>query len=286
MLMDGTFGTNKWKFALTTIMVVNDQNHGVPVAFFVHSSQSADTIKRCLEALANRLGEDFRPSVMVIDDAAAEIAAVRESVWYEVCSAWSPLGSPPFGCVCAHPLGVHSEGRVAGGVRLAGHDALGASRGLRWHDGSRWDGRGLGANGGFWHRTASQGPGKHQGVLVRVARQARVAEESAHEGEQLLGPTRSDEGGVGRARLHRAGGGQAEVRGAPAAMGACPSGGPPHCEHHTHAQCCSRRSPPSAARVQNNADLQQWRARGHRRKRSRHSCSTCGTTGRRSCRCG
>ena len=80
VLMDGTFGTNKWKFALTTIMVVNDQGHGVPVAFFVHSSQSAATIQSCLEALADRLGAD-RPSVMVIDDAAAEIAAVRESVW-------------------------------------------------------------------------------------------------------------------------------------------------------------------------------------------------------------
>ena len=120
MLMDGTFGTNKWKFALTTIMVVNDQNHGVPVAFFVHSSQSADTIKRCLEALANRLGEDFRPSVMVIDDAAAEIAAVRESVWYEVCSAWSPLGSPRLrGCACSPAWGTLLGG-PGGGWREAG----------------------------------------------------------------------------------------------------------------------------------------------------------------------
>jgi hypothetical protein len=94
VLMDGTFGTNKWKFALTTIMVVNDQNHGVPVAFFVHSSQSADTIKRCLEALATRLGDGFMPSVMVIDDAAAEIAAVRESVW---CAT---LGAPSDRLVC------------------------------------------------------------------------------------------------------------------------------------------------------------------------------------------
>ena len=91
MLMDGTFGTNKWKFCLTTMMVVTPENHGIPVAFFIHSSQTSAVMTQCLDALARHVGAAQRPAVVVVDDAAAEIAAIEESVW----RAPSPPSRPP-----------------------------------------------------------------------------------------------------------------------------------------------------------------------------------------------
>ncbi len=81
MLMDGTFGTNKYKFHLTTLMVIDDENHGVPVAFIIHSNASADTMVKALDAFAEAVGVENRPSVVIMDDAAAEISAVKASKW-------------------------------------------------------------------------------------------------------------------------------------------------------------------------------------------------------------
>ena len=81
VLMDGTNGVVKWKYALTTLMVITKSGFGIPVAWIVHSSNSAETIRKALDALATKMGPDFQPSVMIIDDAAAEIAAVQDSQW-------------------------------------------------------------------------------------------------------------------------------------------------------------------------------------------------------------
>jgi hypothetical protein len=81
VLMDGTFGTNKWKFHLTTLMVVDDNNHGVPVGWILHSNASAQTLKKALDALADNVGMENRPAVVVMDDAIGEIKAVEASKW-------------------------------------------------------------------------------------------------------------------------------------------------------------------------------------------------------------
>ena len=80
--MDGTFGTNKYKYHLTTLMVVDDHNHGVPVGWILHSNASAQTIKKALNALADNVGMEYRPAIVVMDDAIGEINAVEASKWY------------------------------------------------------------------------------------------------------------------------------------------------------------------------------------------------------------
>lgn len=79
--MDGTNGVNKHKYALTTLMVITKSGFGIPVAWIIHSSNSAETIGKALGAVAAEMGDQFTPSVVLIDDAAAEISAVQQSEW-------------------------------------------------------------------------------------------------------------------------------------------------------------------------------------------------------------
>lgn len=81
ILVDGTHGTNKYKFCLTTVMVIDDHNRAIPVAFFLHSSQSELVLNTFFNRLAEELGSDFRPAVAIVDDAIAEINALQNSTW-------------------------------------------------------------------------------------------------------------------------------------------------------------------------------------------------------------
>jgi len=94
IMIDATFGTNKWKFPLTTFMVVDENNHGVPVAWAIHSAEDSGTILHCFDALAIKTKEmkpNFVPREVLIDDAAAEILAQTNSIWgkagvpYKLC---------------------------------------------------------------------------------------------------------------------------------------------------------------------------------------------------------
>lgn len=81
VLMDATNSTNKWKFALTTLLVITDAGFGIPVAWIIHSNNEAETLQKALDALDKRMGESFQPSVMIIDDAVAEIKAIQACAW-------------------------------------------------------------------------------------------------------------------------------------------------------------------------------------------------------------
>lgn len=81
LLMDATSSTNKWKYSLTTLLVITDAGFGIPVAWVIHSNDEADTLQRALDALAAKMGEQFQPSVMIIDNAAAEIKAIEACAW-------------------------------------------------------------------------------------------------------------------------------------------------------------------------------------------------------------
>jgi hypothetical protein len=81
ILLDGTFGTNKYKFCLSTLMVVDDFGHGIPVGWLIHSSMSEASMLTMLDSLATRMGEGFTPSVVIVDDAQAEINAVKHGIW-------------------------------------------------------------------------------------------------------------------------------------------------------------------------------------------------------------
>jgi hypothetical protein len=79
--MDATAGTNKYKFALSTIMVFVPDGPALPVAWLLHSSNSEATLLQAVNALAERLGPRFTPSVVLLDDALAEINAIKKSAW-------------------------------------------------------------------------------------------------------------------------------------------------------------------------------------------------------------
>lgn len=84
-MLDGTFGTNKYKFCLSTLMVITEKNKAIPVGWLIHSSLSGQSMQRMLDALARHMGEHtFCPSVVIVDDSQAEINALEDdSIWCE-----------------------------------------------------------------------------------------------------------------------------------------------------------------------------------------------------------
>lgn len=131
MLLDGTFGTNKYKFCLSTLMVINDKNKAIPVAWMIHSSQSEQSMKLMLDKLAVHMGEDFKPSVVIVDDAQAEINAVKHGIWcghadtrkekeHISVTAWASFVAPRFiitapstepSHICVHITGASGDAR-------------------------------------------------------------------------------------------------------------------------------------------------------------------------------
>ena len=83
LLVDATFGTNKYKFALTTGMVLTGTGEGIPVFWVIHSSSTEAVLKMALDEVAKRMDRDgeYKPSVVIIDDCQAEINAVKNGVW-------------------------------------------------------------------------------------------------------------------------------------------------------------------------------------------------------------
>jgi len=55
LIMDSTFGTNNLKFPLTTVMVVDDHNNGIPVAWLMSSSESIESVSKFLTAFRSRV---------------------------------------------------------------------------------------------------------------------------------------------------------------------------------------------------------------------------------------
>lgn len=91
IIMDATAGTNKWKFHLTTLMVINKQTgRGIPVAWIIHKYEDAFVIRAALDNLAKKAGgsddlseciRNFCPSYMLIDACAKETKAITECAW-------------------------------------------------------------------------------------------------------------------------------------------------------------------------------------------------------------
>lgn len=53
--MDATFGTNNMKFPLTTLLVVDDYNNGIPVAFFFASRETHELLAAFLDAVTAKV---------------------------------------------------------------------------------------------------------------------------------------------------------------------------------------------------------------------------------------
>jgi hypothetical protein len=53
--MDATFGTNNMKFPLTTLLVVDEHNYGIPVAFFFASRETHELLAAFLDAVTAKI---------------------------------------------------------------------------------------------------------------------------------------------------------------------------------------------------------------------------------------
>ena len=62
-------------------MVIDEKGHGLPVGWLIHSNGTEATMLTMLDKVAGAMGDDFTPSVVIVDDAQAEINAVRYGVW-------------------------------------------------------------------------------------------------------------------------------------------------------------------------------------------------------------
>eukprot|EP01018_Ginkgo_biloba_P039103 Gb_31314 [translate_table: standard] len=75
---DSTFGTNKLKYPLFTLLVFETHKNGLPVAWIISSSSSTSDIQSYMKKIQSRIYEMdpmWRPSAFMVDHAAAEINA-------------------------------------------------------------------------------------------------------------------------------------------------------------------------------------------------------------------
>lgn len=85
--MDSTFGTNKAKYSLFTVVVRHDSaGMGLPGAWIITSDERTETIAYCLRAVRESLRTfrptnvtgDWTPNAFIVDCALSELAAVRQ----------------------------------------------------------------------------------------------------------------------------------------------------------------------------------------------------------------
>jgi hypothetical protein len=69
------------RFPVTTLMLIDKHNHGIPVAHVIHSDSKADTMVQVFNALREFVGVEFTPKFILVDDCDAEIAAIRACAW-------------------------------------------------------------------------------------------------------------------------------------------------------------------------------------------------------------
>eukprot|EP01018_Ginkgo_biloba_P024576 Gb_08233 [translate_table: standard] len=84
---DSTFGINKLKYPLFTLIVFDTHQNGVPVAWIISSSSSTNDIQNWMEKLWSRIHEvdpTWRPSAFMVDVVAAEISAISD-VFFLLC---------------------------------------------------------------------------------------------------------------------------------------------------------------------------------------------------------
>ncbi|KAG0444193.1 hypothetical protein HPB47_014062 [Ixodes persulcatus] len=74
--IDSTRGTNEYDFQLTTLMVVDEFNAGVPVAYLISNKVDSPTMQKFFEAIESKIGK-VHCKVFMSDDAPAYINAWR-----------------------------------------------------------------------------------------------------------------------------------------------------------------------------------------------------------------
>ncbi|GLJ18412.1 hypothetical protein SUGI_0326200 [Cryptomeria japonica] len=85
--MDSTFSTNKYGYQLYSLLVFDEQEAGVPIAWAISSRNKVEDINEWLEEVYKRgkqCKEDCHVNTFMIDDASAEIEAIRLSFGCQV----------------------------------------------------------------------------------------------------------------------------------------------------------------------------------------------------------
>lgn len=80
LAMNSTLGTSQYKYHVYTVLVFDQHQSCIPVAWAITSSSCASTTKQWLQELYTRVvmkSPEWRPSAFVVDDAATEIEAIR-----------------------------------------------------------------------------------------------------------------------------------------------------------------------------------------------------------------
>eukprot|EP01018_Ginkgo_biloba_P023560 Gb_28153 [translate_table: standard] len=78
---NSTFGTNKLKYPLFTLIVFDTHQNGVTITWIISSSSSANDIQNWMEKLWSRIHEidpTWRPTSFIVDVVAAEINAISD----------------------------------------------------------------------------------------------------------------------------------------------------------------------------------------------------------------
>eukprot|EP01018_Ginkgo_biloba_P014682 Gb_01301 [translate_table: standard] len=78
---DSTFGTNKLKYPLFTLIVFNTHKNDVTITWIISSSSSTNDIQNWMEKLWSRIHEidpTWRPSAFIVDVVVAEINAISD----------------------------------------------------------------------------------------------------------------------------------------------------------------------------------------------------------------
>ncbi|GLJ28003.1 hypothetical protein SUGI_0549830 [Cryptomeria japonica] len=110
--MDSTFSTNKYGYELYTLLVFDEQEAGIPIAWAISSRNKVEDINEWLTEVYKRgkqSKEDWHVNAFMTDDASAKIEAIRSSfncrillcIWH-VRRAW--LKNVYRGNTCKHVL--------------------------------------------------------------------------------------------------------------------------------------------------------------------------------------
>ncbi|KAE8737484.1 hypothetical protein FOCC_FOCC017052 [Frankliniella occidentalis] len=76
LVVDETHGTNQYKYQLLTVIVIDDDRRGWPVAHLITSKSDHHTLQYLFKALKSRIGEEVSVNCVITDDDPALINAM------------------------------------------------------------------------------------------------------------------------------------------------------------------------------------------------------------------
>eukprot|EP01018_Ginkgo_biloba_P040190 Gb_37568 [translate_table: standard] len=78
---DSTFGTNKLRYPLYTLLVFDSHQNGIPIAWIITPNFASHNVQKWIGALCDKVrlkDPKWKPNAFMIDDAATEISIIRD----------------------------------------------------------------------------------------------------------------------------------------------------------------------------------------------------------------